>query len=429
MNVLHTSDWHLGVTLHRHSLHDEQACFLDWLHDVLQREKIDVLIVAGDIFHTAQPSNETRKLLYRFLSRVGTLPSLQRTVLIGGNHDSPATLHAPDDFYESLNVTVVGDARDATGDPDRLLVPVADDNGTVPLVIAAVPYVHAWFLGGARRDDQAEENERTTIRDNLAAIYDSCLDRARAQWPDARYIATGHLTCGTVNTDDYETPIHLIGGERGFDPDIFDPAWSYVALGHIHRAMPVDSDKRIWYAGTPVATRFQEAETKRIVRVCTLDEAGVAQRSLTVPVWRRLVDCRGTADEVTERMKKLGTSVDTERDTEAATDGHAQLRPLVGVVATVEANQLGLGDILREALQDRGTLVNLVQRLDGAEVTHEAEETIVLEDADLRELVLRRYREHHRVESVPDAAVRLIDQALASAGESSPGMRPSAEES
>ena len=92
MRILHTSDWHLGHTLHGLPRDHEHAAFLGWLRRVLQAEEIDVLLVSGDVFHTANPSALAVSTWYGFLSRVVRENPALQVVVVAGNHDSPARL-------------------------------------------------------------------------------------------------------------------------------------------------------------------------------------------------------------------------------------------------------------------------------------------------------------------------------------------------
>ncbi|NPC81309.1 exonuclease subunit SbcD, partial [Pyxidicoccus fallax] len=99
MRLLHTSDWHLGHTLYDVSREAEHAAFLDWLLETLEAESVDALLVAGDIFDTANPSAEAQAAWYHFVARARRrLPRLD-VVVIGGNHDSAARLDAPDPLF------------------------------------------------------------------------------------------------------------------------------------------------------------------------------------------------------------------------------------------------------------------------------------------------------------------------------------------
>ncbi len=94
MKILHTSDWHIGRTLCGRKRYKEFAAFLSWLADTIHQEKVDALLVAGDIFDTSSPSNLAQELYYRFLSRIAASPC-RHVVVIAGNHDSPSFLAAP----------------------------------------------------------------------------------------------------------------------------------------------------------------------------------------------------------------------------------------------------------------------------------------------------------------------------------------------
>jgi len=74
MKILHTSDWHIGRTLYGRRRYPEFEAFLHWLAELIEREAIDVLLVAGDVFDTSTPSNRAQELYYRFLCRVAALP-------------------------------------------------------------------------------------------------------------------------------------------------------------------------------------------------------------------------------------------------------------------------------------------------------------------------------------------------------------------
>ena len=137
MNILHTSDWHLGRTLYGRRRQEEFAAFLDWLLGCISTYNIDVLIVAGDIFDTSTPGTAAQELYYRFLARVGST-GCRHVVIIGGNHDSPSFLDAPAGLLRALDVHVVGQA--CTEPVDQVLL-LHDDLGEPQLLVCAVPYL------------------------------------------------------------------------------------------------------------------------------------------------------------------------------------------------------------------------------------------------------------------------------------------------
>ena len=108
MRLLHTADWHLGHSLHRFRRHAEHARFLDWLLDQLEEHAVDALLVAGDVFDTANPPSQALRAWYGFLARArARMPALD-IVVIGGNHDSAARLDAPRPLLEGTSFQLNG---------------------------------------------------------------------------------------------------------------------------------------------------------------------------------------------------------------------------------------------------------------------------------------------------------------------------------
>ena len=85
MKILHTSDWHLGRSLYGRKRYEEFTAFLDWLTQTIEDEKVDALLVAGDVFDTSTPSNRAQELYYRFLCRVAA-SCCRHVVVVAGNH-------------------------------------------------------------------------------------------------------------------------------------------------------------------------------------------------------------------------------------------------------------------------------------------------------------------------------------------------------
>ena len=119
MKILHTADWHLGQTFYEYDRREEHLHFLEWLKQQIRQHEIDVLLIAGDVFDSPNPSAESQRMYYRFLREVTSEnPSLQ-IIIIAGNHDSAARLEAPNPLLEDMNVTVRGVVRrNAEGDID-----------------------------------------------------------------------------------------------------------------------------------------------------------------------------------------------------------------------------------------------------------------------------------------------------------------------
>jgi exonuclease SbcD len=138
MRILHTSDWHIGRLLFGRKRHEEHEAFLEWLAALLERDRIDVCLIAGDVFDNTTPSNRSQALYYGFLRRA-TASGRCRVVVIAGNHDSPTFLDAPRDLLQGLGVYVVGAA--SASPADQVLVIDDRETGEARLVVLAVPYL------------------------------------------------------------------------------------------------------------------------------------------------------------------------------------------------------------------------------------------------------------------------------------------------
>ena len=108
MRILHTSDWHLGQTLHQFERGFEHTQFLSWLLDTLVSEQVVDLLIAGDVFDNTNPSAASQTQLYRFLTEARTQVPHLNFVMTAGNHDSPGRLEAPAHFLTLFDASVVG---------------------------------------------------------------------------------------------------------------------------------------------------------------------------------------------------------------------------------------------------------------------------------------------------------------------------------
>jgi exonuclease SbcD len=260
MRLLHTSDWHLGQTLHNYDRIYEHACFLDWLVGTLVAEDIDVLLIAGDIFDNANPSAAAHRQLYRFLQQARSrLPQLQ-VVVIAGNHDSPGRLEAPTPLLEAHGTIVVGNVgRTPEGgiDLERLLVPLRKRDGTIGAWCLAVPFLRPGDVPRVVADD--DKLALDPYLHGTALLYRQAFALAQSRCTgNEAIIAMGH--CHMVDgqsSQDSERRI-VIGGTEALPASMFDPAVAYVALGHLHLAQRVGGHELRRYCGSPLPLSFSE---------------------------------------------------------------------------------------------------------------------------------------------------------------------------
>jgi exonuclease SbcD len=280
MRLLHTSDWHLGHTLYDTSREAEHAAFLEWLLDTLESQKVDALLVAGDIFDTANPSAEAQAAWYQFVARARRRCPELDIVVIGGNHDSAARLDAPDPLFSALDVRVVGGLPKSNGavDLDRLLVPLKA-KGKVGAWVAAVPYLRPADL------PLVSEEAGDKLVEGVRAVYAEVLEGARARRePGQALVAMGH--CYMVGTElSALSERKILGGNQHALPvDLFPEDVAYAALGHLHKAQRVGGREGVRYSGSPLPLSLSEASYSHQVLLVELDGERLASvRPLPVP--------------------------------------------------------------------------------------------------------------------------------------------------
>jgi DNA repair protein SbcD/Mre11 len=288
LRLFHTADWHLGHCLHGVSRELEHQRFLDWLLLELQSKQADALIVAGDIFDSANPSAAAQTQLYEFLVKARTqLPALN-IVLIGGNHDSASRLDAPSSILNALGVTVVGGLvrEDGAINWDRLLVPLTNATGEIKVWCGAMPFLRNADLPTARDGDrdcsrqssafppsmevrsvasgmepiQPAEQDDEPLISGVKALYAQLFGELQAKaTQDEALILTGH--CYMVNGCVSELSERKIlgGNQHALPVELFPEDIAYVALGHLHLAQTVGANEHIRYSGSPIPLSFDES--------------------------------------------------------------------------------------------------------------------------------------------------------------------------
>lgn len=309
--ILHTSDWHLGARLISKERDEEQKIFLDFLIEIVQKNRIDLLIVAGDIFDNGMPSNSARKLYYSFLTRL-LHTCCKHVVIIGGNHDSPAMLEAPKEVLNILNVHVVGSAvSDEEGQIvyENEIIEIKNDTGTLQAVIAAVPYLRdrdiMKAVAGQEYSDRIE-----AMRSGMKEHYLIMAEKIK-NYLDVPCIATGHLFAqNTILSDNAirqegENDIH-IGNLVQIDMSDFYQQFSYLALGHIHKPQVLGGKSNVRYSGSPIKMSFSEINDRKILLL--VDFNGFQMESVAeieIPAFRTIQRFKGNLEKVTEMIENF----------------------------------------------------------------------------------------------------------------------------
>jgi len=304
MKLLHTADWHLGKRLDHISRLDEQRAVLREICDIADREAVDAVLIAGDLFDTSNPPVEATELLYTTLHRLAA--GGKRPVIgIAGNHDSPDRIEAPDPLARACGIVLAGY-------PDSHIKPFALETGvgivhteagfvemslrnaageTEHLRLLLTPYANELRLkkmlaGNAAAKDGGAGEDATA--EKAAALR----DMLQARWADiaARYcddkgvnILMAHLFVmrrggETPQESDDERSILSIGGASEVWSENLPKGVQYVALGHLHRNQVIDSAPcPVVYCGSPLSYSMSEAGQQKYVTIVEASPGAPAQ--------------------------------------------------------------------------------------------------------------------------------------------------------
>jgi len=280
MKPLHTSDWHLGQSLNQYDRSFEHTQFLGWLLDTLEAERVDALVIAGDVFDSTNPSAASQAQLYQFLTQARQRVPHLGIVMTAGNHDSPGRMEAPAPFLSLLDASVVGQVgRSVNGiDWDRIVVPLKNHEDQVSAWCIAMPFLRP-------SDVPRLEGVDDTYMAGIGSLYASAYAHALAKrQPGQAILALGHchITGGKVS-EDSERRI-VIGGSEALSVNVFDPGIAYVALGHLHLAQKVGGNPTRRYCGSPLPMSFSEIDYPHQVVVVEFDRESVANtREIPIP--------------------------------------------------------------------------------------------------------------------------------------------------
>ncbi|HEX9968889.1 MAG TPA: exonuclease SbcCD subunit D [Acidimicrobiales bacterium] len=283
MKLLHTSDWHLGRTFHGAPLLEHQTAAVDALVEVVRSERVDVVVLAGDIYDRQLPSGDAVEALSYALCELRAAGA--RVVGIAGNHDSAVRLGFAEPVLAAGGVSIRGDLG-TIGTP----VLVEPDDGGPPVAVFPIPYLepevarHRLGLADARSHDQ---------------LLRAALDRARADLAgrgNVRSVAVVHAFVAGGQACDSERVLS-VGGSAEVGIDAF-AGFDYVALGHLH-GRQVFGEGRVRYSGSPLAYSFSERSHTKSAWLVTMDATGAVEAdAVDLPVPRPLAVVEGSLEEL-----------------------------------------------------------------------------------------------------------------------------------
>lgn len=277
MRLLHTSDWHLGHSLHGVGREPEHDAFIEWLLDTLAGREVDALLVCGDVFDTANPPAHAQAAWYRFLAQARRrLPGLD-IVVVGGNHDSAARLDAPNPMLRELGIHVVGGLPRSPGgelDLDRLVLPLTGPGGRVEAWVGAVPFLRAGDLRAPADGDEGDGDD--PLVGGVRRVYAEVAAEARRRSGGRPVVLTGHCYASGTRLSALSERKVLGGNQHALPADLFPDGVAYVALGHLHLAQAVGGGPAR-YSGSPLPLALSESGYPHQVCLVELDGAGPAR--------------------------------------------------------------------------------------------------------------------------------------------------------
>ncbi|MES9884375.1 MAG: exonuclease SbcCD subunit D C-terminal domain-containing protein [Sedimenticola sp.] len=345
LRIIHTADWHLGHTLHGVSRHYEHEKFLDWLLEQMEERQTDALVVAGDIFDSANPPTVALSLFYRFLVEAKRrLPTVD-LVLIGGNHDSPSRLEATSPILDALGVTVIG-GLGSTGsekpDYQRLLIPLSNADGATEAWCLAMPFLRNADLPNLDDEtvDPFIEGVRSRYNDLLALARECCNEKQGL-------VVTGHCYMVGGELSEMSERRILGGNQHALPVNIFGDDIAYAALGHLHLAQRVAGDEHIRYSGSPIPLSLSEMNYPHQLVLLEMEEGAVKEiKPLRIPREVEILRIpKGGAAPLNEVVKAL-----TELPLDTTLPAYAY--PFLEVRVLLEKPQPGLRREIDEAIAD-----------------------------------------------------------------------------
>jgi DNA repair protein SbcD/Mre11 len=315
MKILHTADWHLGKRLESFSRHEEQVTVLNDICTIADSHNVDVVIIAGDLFDTYNPPNESVELFYKICKKL-TNNGLRPVIAIAGNHDSPERIEAPDPLARECGIIFAG-FPSSTVAPFVLSSGIAvthSDAGFISLTLPNSPYPLHLLLTPFANEERlkrylGDTNREATMRDMVKEMWQKNLELCQNTDGTSRNNREGvvilmahllflHDSLAPVQEDEGEKPIY-IGTASAFFPEDVPDGVQYVALGHLHRhhfvntpvtepLLPLEATlpvpplgavarvrvkPQICYSGSPLAYSFNEDNQSKYVVIIDAEPA------------------------------------------------------------------------------------------------------------------------------------------------------------
>lgn len=413
IRILHTADWHLGQTFFGYDRVEEHVHFLQWLARELKENKIDVLLVAGDVFDVSNPSAASQRMFYHFIRQVAEENPKLQLVVVAGNHDSAARLEAPVPLLQEMRTEIRGIVRKHEGeiDYDHLIVELKNSEGEVEALCLAVPFLR-------QGDYPVVATDGNPYAEGVKELYVRLQERALQRRKDGQaLVAVGHLqaTGSEIAERDFSERT-IIGGLECVSPDTFTEQIAYTALGHIHKSQRVSGRENVRYAGSPLPMSFAEREYHHGVVIVTLAEGWAVEieKREYIPLVGLLSVPRGKAATPEEVLEELAHLPLASEEAEGEQTERSLHFPYLEIKVLLTEPEPMLRQQIEEAIADKAVrLARIVSVYRQAEENTLEEEVLAagLQEMNPLQIVKATFENTYQSE-MPEELERLFQQAM-----------------
>ena len=291
MKFLHVSDLHIGKVVNDFSMLEEQRFILDQISGMAVANKVEAVVIAGDIYDRAIPPGEAVTLFDAFLT--GLVRAKIQVVMISGNHDSPERISFGGRLFDAQGVHIAGVAQEAL-----TRVKIEGEESVTEFVL--LPFIKSAQAGAANSAEAVEKLLARYWEEEKAARVETGAYKNRV-------LVTHYFVTDAgrePELSDSETTIH-VGGLDNVDASLF-AGFDYVALGHIHKPQQI-GDHPVWYAGSLLKYSFGEVMQSKCALLVTMGEEGLAEvRKLPLQPLHDFRKIKGSLKELLEAGQCAG---------------------------------------------------------------------------------------------------------------------------
>nr|WP_300409087.1 exonuclease SbcCD subunit D [uncultured Ruminococcus sp.] len=323
MKIMHLSDLHIGKRVNEYSMLQDQIYILKEILQIIDDEKVETVIIAGDVYDRSLPPNEALELFDEFLYQLSSRNV--NVFVISGNHDSPERISYGGRMMTE-NKIFLSPVYDGNVKP----ITLNDDYGEVNFYL--LPFVRPADIRRYFPDENIE---------NYTDAVKVAIDNMNVDFNERNILVTHQFVTGAELSESEDI---IVGGTDNVSGEVFD-GFDYVALGHIHREQTVGKDN-IRYCGTPLKYSFSEAKNIKSVTILDFNDKGNIEYSkIPLTPFRDMREIRGTYYELTLKSSYESTNTEdylhiTLTDEEDIPDAIGKLRSIYPNIMKLDYDNL-----------------------------------------------------------------------------------------